>query len=65
MKITRKIDKESAKYDILELTHTQFIQLLNAYEKQMYIYCNRYPDDTADELLGKLRSMANKEEITV
>lgn len=65
MNITRKIDKASARYDILSLTHEQFNMLLSAYEQLLCKYHNGWPSDTADELLGKLREMARKEEITV
>lgn len=63
MQITRKIDKTNARYDILELTHAQFISLLHAYERFLELIHRGYPE--GDELLSKLREMAAKEQITI
>jgi succinate dehydrogenase flavin-adding protein (antitoxin of CptAB toxin-antitoxin module) len=64
MKITRKLETANATYDLTELTKRQFSDLLHCYEKQMYIYCNReMPED--DELLNKMRKMADNDTYTV
>jgi len=65
MEIKRTIDTKTATYDITGLTGTEFRHLFQAYEKQWYVYCNRYPDDSADPLLAKLRKMIEAETIIV
>lgn len=62
MKIKREIDTTKATYDLTGLTHEQFTHLFQCYEKQQwYVYCNRkYPEKGHDELLDKMREMAEK-----
>ena len=66
MNIKRTLKTEEATYDLTGLTHRQFTELLSCYEKQWYIYCNReIPDEGKDELLDKMRKMAELIIITV
>lgn len=58
MQIKRTLQTEEATYDIIGLSHTQFTHLLQSYEKQWYIYCNRsYPEKGKDPLLDAMREL--------
>ena len=64
MNITRKLETSNATYDLTGLTKDQFRNLVQCYEKQMYIYCNRsIPED--DELLNKFRKMADSDTLII
>lgn len=65
MNIKRQLDTINATYDITGLTKRQFQELKGSYEKQMYIYHNRCPDEGADELLDKLRKMADSDTLII
>ncbi len=65
MEIKRTIDTKSATYDITGLTHEEFKRLFHCYEKQFYVYCNRYPEKGADALLDKLREMSEMETVKI
>lgn len=65
MEIKRTLDTVSAKYDLIGLDKKQFGQLFHAYEKQWYIYCNRYPEKGDDPLLDKMRQMIESDTLII
>ena len=65
MQIKRTLDTAKATYDITGLTKEQFSKLFHCYEKQMYIWHNRYPDPEEDELLKKLKEMSDSDTLII
>lgn len=65
MKITRKLETATATYDLTGLTRKEFSNLLHSYEKQMYIWHNRCPEEGADELLDKMKQMAESDTLII
>lgn len=58
MEIKRTLNTDEATYDLIGLTHRQFSHLLQSYEKQWYMYCNRaYPEKVHDPLLDAMREL--------
>ena len=65
MNIKRTLDTVKATYDITGLSKQQFGHLLACYEKQFYIYCDKYPEKGSDELLDKLREMKDSDTLII
>lgn len=65
MNIKRQLDTVKATYDITGLTKEQFSMLRDSYEKQMYIYYNRYIDEGTDELLDKFKKIVESDTLII
>ncbi len=64
MRITRKIDKEQASYDLLELKHIDILTIKRALD-HFASYTRHCPPAEDDELYNKITKILDFEQVTI